>query len=77
MFFRLSFVTLIVAAVALGMPAKRDEAKVKSDLETLYKQLQALDASVKAFPDSGATLAEVYVSVPSSSLPSCCNTSET
>ncbi|KAI9569892.1 hydrophobic surface binding protein A-domain-containing protein [Boletus coccyginus] len=60
MFFRLSFVTLIVAAVALGTPVKRDEAKVRSDLEALYKQLQALDTSVKGFPNEGATLAEVY-----------------
>lgn len=77
MFFRLSFVTLIVAAVALGTPVKRDEAKVRLDLEALYKQLQALDTSVKAFPNEGATLAEVYVSVPSGSLPSYCITSET
>ncbi|KAG6380048.1 hydrophobic surface binding protein A-domain-containing protein [Boletus reticuloceps] len=60
MFIRLSFVTLIFAVAALGMPVKRDAAKVGQDIEDLDKQVQALDASVNAFPNMGGTLAQVY-----------------
>ncbi|KAF8128970.1 hydrophobic surface binding protein A-domain-containing protein [Boletus edulis] len=60
MFIRLSFVTLIFAVAALGMPVKRDAAKVGQDIENLDEQAQALDASVNAFPNMGGTLTQVY-----------------
>ena len=64
MFFRLSFVTLIFAAVALGTPVKRDAAEVASDIQNLAALLQALDKGINALPNSGGTLTEIYVSAP-------------
>ena len=64
MFFRLSFVTLVLAAVALGTPAKRDATTVASAIQNLAGPLQALDEAINALPKSGGTLPEIYVSVP-------------
>ena len=64
MFFRLSFVTLIFATVALGTPVKRDMAEVASDIQNLAGPLQALDTAINALPDSEGTLPEIYMSVP-------------
>jgi hypothetical protein len=69
MLFRLSFVTLILAAVSLGTPVKRDADTVGSDIEGLQVQVQTLDTSVNALPSSGGTPAQVLVSVPNGSLP--------
>ena len=68
MLFRLSFVTLIIAAVSLGTPVRRDAAKVESDITDLGNRVEALDTSVNALPNSGGTLVQVMVSVPSSFL---------
>jgi hypothetical protein len=59
MLFRLSFVTLILAAVSLGTPVKRDADTVGSDIEGLQVQVQTLDTSVNALPSSGGTPAQV------------------
>ncbi|KAF8552299.1 hypothetical protein OG21DRAFT_1604796 [Imleria badia] len=60
MFFRLSFVTLIFAAVALGTPVKRDAAEVVEDIQKVDAQTKSLDELIQAFPNSGGTLPEVY-----------------
>ena len=46
MFFRLSFVTLIFAAVALGTPVKRDAATVALAIQNLAGPLQTLDKGI-------------------------------
>lgn len=64
MFFRLSFVTLILAVGALGTPVIRDSdaGQVEADIKVLIEKARALDQSVKAFPKTGGTMEEVYVS---------------
>lgn len=64
MFFRrLSFLTLVFAVVAFGIPVKRDAAQVELDIQNLQAQSKSLDESIQAFPNSGGTLAQIYVSV--------------
>ncbi|KAN0094979.1 Hydrophobic surface binding protein A domain containing protein [Tylopilus felleus] len=62
MFFRLSFVTLILAVGALGTPVIRDSdaGQVEADIKVLIEKARALDQSVKAFPKTGGTMEEVY-----------------
>lgn len=62
MFFRLSFVTLLLALLALGTPVKRDASQVESDIKSLTSKSQTLDVSIKAFPNSGATIKQAMVS---------------
>lgn len=66
MFFRLSFVTLIIAAVALGTPVKRDAAQVELDIQNLEAQSKELDESIQEVSDSNPTLGQIYVGVPAS-----------
>lgn len=74
MLFRLSFVTLIIAAVTLGTPVKRDVPQIEQDVQNLGAQSKTLDQSILAFPTSGGTSPQLYVSIP---FPSFVFTSET
>ena len=60
MFIRLSFVTLVLAVLALGTPVKRDTEKVLMDIDDIRDKSQALDDSIRAY---GGTPQQLAVSV--------------
>lgn len=63
MFIHISFVTLIFALSAFGMPMKRDATQVMTDIEGMNNKTSSLDKAINDLPSGGATLAQVMVSV--------------
>lgn len=61
------FITLLTAAslAATGTASivRRTVAQVEADIATIGKQLNSLDASIKAFPTSGGTLPQALVCI--------------